>query len=204
MNKIATNIFVAFAFLLASSATFADERTEPACHTEELALDSLMAKLASADTLTGKSEPGSLLMLGPFGDSRFSDPGWEKRYIDFIQRDSDRQPGSNQFRTIRRQVQIHFMFNMTTRRAAQIKFHTSPEQGCQGKIVVSTVHFKKNSCNGDYYATEKYYVPNYVWVNSYNSDATSGTPGTVVVTAGWVDKGGQWISEMERQDRNCK
>lgn len=206
MKNIA--VFTLFiALILPAASAFADERTEPACQNEVNSLDDLMGRLAQPEVLATTSMdavPGRILKLGPFGDPRFSDGNWEKRYIDHIYHSNTKVPVLGWTSKIRYQTQIHFMFNRVTRQAAQIKFHTSVEQGCVGDEVVPNPKISARAgdkqCKG---GSSMLYVPAYERATVYTDiPVPGGGLPTVRIESKLIDKGGNWI--RERDDCNGK
>lgn len=204
--KSLKSILLVAAVALATNSTHAQERTEPACQNEVNSLDDLLGRLAQPDVLATTDMdkvPGRILMLGPFKDSRFSDGNWEKRYIDHIYRSTTKSPVFGFTSTVRYQTQIHFMFNRVTRRAAQIKFHTTVEQGCIGDEVVNNPKISARSgdkqCRGGF--SEKY-VPNFIRTTVHTEIPTPGGMPTIRTESKLVDKGGSWL--RERDDCNGK
>lgn len=107
-------------------------RSVPACDNERLVLNDVVNKtFAPMVTYNNQEPPGYVIMSGPFGDSNFSAPGWEKREVLEILRQWI--PGTTSTREFH--IVIHYMFNRNTRNADQFKFKSKPKDGCEGDVV---------------------------------------------------------------------
>jgi hypothetical protein len=71
-----------------------------------------------------------MIMVGPFGDPKFQDLDWEKwEWTMYFRETKSSDPGYVQRFT----VQMHYMVNLRTRQIDQVKFKTTPSQGCVGE-----------------------------------------------------------------------
>lgn len=122
-----------------STLLHAQGRASPSCHFEQIARQALIGALNSADVLSGTKEPpGTLIMLGPFGDPLYQASGWEKRaYTEYMRQSLTPLAGESQRYVQRFTVQQHFMWNSISRVSDQVKFATSSDQGCVGQKTVA-------------------------------------------------------------------
>jgi len=125
---------VVLGFLL--QGAHAQGRTVPECLNEQLAMDSVLAALATAavdpEVKSGAKSPPGTWIMGTFGDPAFQSGRWEKREWNQYFHETRRTLRTWSVTITRFVVSIHFMWNRDTQTATQIKFATSTEQGCVG------------------------------------------------------------------------
>lgn len=122
----------------AASSFAAPQRTEPECLNEQLTKETLLAKLVDSTVASGEEKPpGGLIMTGPFNDTLYQDPNWEKRqWTQYFK--NTKMVNGNIVTQVRFTVQIHYMWNRASRKFDQVKFHTTTSQGCEGEKIVET------------------------------------------------------------------
>jgi hypothetical protein len=169
--------------------------------------------------------PGRLIMYGPFKDPQFALAGWEKRSIVEIKHYSEKVSliGSAFYLRQREvRIEIHYMVNSMTLGTAQIKFKNTVDEGCTGKVK-KTIHTGQASpdgisnaglvesaywdlleekeprdCGG--YQAVYLYMPSY----SYRTYGYIEPSGRVVVVGGWVDTGGQIVTNFSGGGGGCR
>lgn len=194
--------------------SFATERVAPECLNEQIAQDALLGQLAEwrAERAKGNNaKPPGILIDLTWTDTRYELPGWEKRSWDQIVNIYEHKTifGMVYHSTLKRSViQLHYMVNTNTLGVSQIKFKTSPAQGCgneklhglkvgeapdngvenvalvNSETLVALEEKIPGDCGG--YVRVNTYVPDFQ-VRSYGYTEPSGR---VVVMVGWVDVGG--------------